>query len=146
MKSRQSCGRHRSCRVYCRWHSCLHGLGLRDRLRHQFFCRRRGRNYHHCCPCHCPHCCGHHVRRRGSKEVGCWLVFATDAVASTTRWGVAATSGLVVSSGGDIVVDLHEVGVFSKLGDDFACAVSLSLSCHRCDSVTTRQGKYHTIA
>jgi hypothetical protein len=32
---------------------------------------------------------------------------------------------------GDHVVDPHEVGVFSKLGDDFACANPLGLPCYR---------------
>jgi hypothetical protein len=33
----------------------------------------------------------------------------------------------------DPVVDPHEVSVFSKLGDDFSGAYSLSLACDRCD-------------
>jgi hypothetical protein len=33
----------------------------------------------------------------------------------------------------DPVVDQHEVGVFSELGDDFSDAYSLSLACDRCD-------------
>jgi hypothetical protein len=33
----------------------------------------------------------------------------------------------------DPVVDLHEVSVFSELGDDFSGAYSLSLACDRCD-------------
>jgi hypothetical protein len=33
----------------------------------------------------------------------------------------------------DPVVDPHEVGVFSELGDDFSSAYSLSLACDRCD-------------
>jgi hypothetical protein len=64
--------------------------------------------------------------------VGGWLVFATDVVAPAICWGAAATSGLVISSGGDSVVDPHEVGIFSKLGDEFACVMPLSLSCYRC--------------
>jgi hypothetical protein len=39
----------------------------------------------------------------------------------------------VVSSGGDSIVDPHEVGIFSKLGDEFAYTMPLSLSCYRCD-------------
>jgi hypothetical protein len=39
----------------------------------------------------------------------------------------------VVCSGGDSVVDPHEVGVFSKLGDDIAMVVPLSLSFYCCD-------------
>jgi hypothetical protein len=34
---------------------------------------------------------------------------------------------------GDPVVDPHEVGVFSKLGDDFTCVVPLGLPCYRGD-------------
>jgi hypothetical protein len=33
----------------------------------------------------------------------------------------------------DPVVDPHEVGVFSELGDDFSSAYPLSLACDRCD-------------
>jgi hypothetical protein len=33
----------------------------------------------------------------------------------------------------DPVVDLHEVGVFCELGDDFSSAYPLSLACDRCD-------------
>jgi hypothetical protein len=33
----------------------------------------------------------------------------------------------------DLVVDPHEVSVFSELGDDFSGAYSLSLACDRCD-------------
>jgi hypothetical protein len=33
----------------------------------------------------------------------------------------------------DPVVDPHEVGVFSELGDDFSGAYPLSLACDRCD-------------
>jgi hypothetical protein len=33
----------------------------------------------------------------------------------------------------DPVVDPHEVGIFSELGDDFSGAYSLSLACDRCD-------------
>jgi hypothetical protein len=59
------------------------------------------------------------------------LVFATDVIASVICW--AATSGFVVSGGGDSIVDPHEEGVFSKLGDEFACVVSLSCPCYRSD-------------
>jgi hypothetical protein len=48
----------------------------------------------------------------------------------------AATSGFVVSSRGylgDPVVVPHEVGVFSKLSDDFTCVVPLGLLCYRGD-------------
>jgi hypothetical protein len=33
----------------------------------------------------------------------------------------------------DSVVDPHEVGVFSELGDDLSSAYALSLACDRCD-------------
>jgi hypothetical protein len=33
----------------------------------------------------------------------------------------------------DLVVDPHEVGVFSELGDDLSSAYALSLACDRCD-------------
>jgi hypothetical protein len=33
----------------------------------------------------------------------------------------------------DPVVDPHEVGVFSELGDDLSSAYALSLACDRCD-------------
>jgi hypothetical protein len=33
----------------------------------------------------------------------------------------------------DPVVDPHEVGVFSELGDDLSSAYGLSLACDRCD-------------
>jgi hypothetical protein len=50
----------------------------------------------------------------------------------------AATCSFVVAVPGrrrlvDPVVDPHEVGVFSELGDDFSGANSLSLACDRCD-------------
>jgi hypothetical protein len=49
----------------------------------------------------------------------------------------AATCGFVVAVPGgglvDPVVDPHEVGVFSELGDDLSSAYALSLSCNRRD-------------
>jgi hypothetical protein len=50
----------------------------------------------------------------------------------------AATCGFIVVRPGwrrlvDSVVDPHEVGVFSKLGDDLSSAYALSLACDRCD-------------
>jgi hypothetical protein len=50
----------------------------------------------------------------------------------------AATCGFVVAGPGgrrlvDSVVDPHEVGVFSELGDDLSRAYALSLACDRCD-------------
>jgi hypothetical protein len=58
---------------------------------------------------------------------------------STVRTVVgAATCGFVVAVSGrrrlvDSVVDPHEVGVFSELGDDLSSAYALSLACDRCD-------------
>jgi hypothetical protein len=60
-------------------------------------------------------------------------VFARDVVASTICRDVATTSGFVVSSSDGSVVDPHEVGILSKLGDEFACAVPLSCPCYRGD-------------
>jgi hypothetical protein len=71
--------------------------------------------------------------RKGSRVVGVWVMFSTDAIAPAICWGVATTSGFVISSGGDSVVDPHEVGVFSKLGDEFSRVMPLSLSCYRCE-------------
>jgi hypothetical protein len=54
-----------------------------------------------------------------------------------SRVGSATCSFVVEVPGGrrlvDPVVDPHEVGVFSELGDDFSGANSLSLACDRCD-------------
>jgi hypothetical protein len=51
--------------------------------------------------------------------------------------GTATCSFVVVVPGGrrlvDPVVDPHEVGVFSELGDDFSGTYTLSLACDRCD-------------
>jgi hypothetical protein len=47
--------------------------------------------------------------------------------------GSVETSGFVVSDSGGYVVDLHEESVLSKLSDEFACLMPLSLSCYRCD-------------
>jgi hypothetical protein len=50
----------------------------------------------------------------------------------------AATCGFVVAVLGgrslvDPVVDPHEVGIFSELGDDLSSMYALSLACDRCD-------------
>jgi hypothetical protein len=50
----------------------------------------------------------------------------------------AATCGFVVAGPGgrrlvDSVVDPHEVGVFSELGNDLSRAYAMSLACDRCD-------------
>jgi hypothetical protein len=50
--------------------------------------------------------------------------------------GAATCSFVVVVPGGrlvDPVVDPHEVGIFSELGDDFSSAYALSLTCDRSD-------------
>jgi hypothetical protein len=50
----------------------------------------------------------------------------------------AATCSFVIAVPGrrrlvDSVVDPHEVGIFSELGDDLSSAYALSLTCDRCD-------------
>jgi hypothetical protein len=54
-----------------------------------------------------------------------------------TEVGTATSSFVVAVPGGrrlvDPVVDPHEVGIFSELGDDFSSAYALSLACDRCD-------------
>jgi hypothetical protein len=47
----------------------------------------------------------------------------------------------------DSVVDPHEVGVFSELGDDLSSAYALSLTCDRCDrhEALLRGGVYSTL-
>jgi hypothetical protein len=54
-----------------------------------------------------------------------------------TGVGTATCSFVVVIPGGrrlvDPVVDPHEVGIFSELGDDFSCVNSLGLACDHCD-------------
>jgi hypothetical protein len=51
--------------------------------------------------------------------------------------GTATCSFVVAVPGGrrlvDSVVDLHEVSVFSELGDDLSSTYALSLTCDRCD-------------
>jgi hypothetical protein len=51
--------------------------------------------------------------------------------------GAATCSFVVAVPGGrrlvDPVVDPHEVGIFSELGDDLSGAYALSLTCDRCD-------------
>jgi hypothetical protein len=71
--------------------------------------------------------------------VGILWLFSSGTVASSIRW--TATSGFVVpvvtSSGGgylsDSVFNPHGVGVFRKLGNDFARAYPLSLMHYRSD-------------
>jgi hypothetical protein len=54
-----------------------------------------------------------------------------------TEVGAATCSFVVAVPGGrrlvDPVIDPHEVGVFSELGDDPSSVYALSLTCDRCD-------------
>jgi hypothetical protein len=76
----------------------------------------------------------------GSAGVGSSAVGLSGELSSSMVGTVvgAATCGFVVAvSDGrrlvDPVVDPHEVGVFSELGDDLSSAYALSLACDRCD-------------
>jgi hypothetical protein len=67
----------------------------------------------------------------GSARLGAQLEYGWTVVG-------AATCGFVVAVPGwrrlvDSVVDPHEVGVFSELGDDLSSAYALSLACDRRD-------------
>jgi hypothetical protein len=80
------------------------------------------------------------VALRGSAGVGATTVWLGWEVSSSTVRTVvgAATRGFIVAVPGwrrlvDSVVDPHEVGVFSELGDDLSSAYALSLACDRCD-------------
>jgi hypothetical protein len=55
---------------------------------------------------------------------------ATEVSTVTCSFVVAVPGGRRLV---DPVVDPHEVGVFSELGDDFSSAYTLSLACDRCD-------------
>jgi hypothetical protein len=75
-----------------------------------------------------------------SGGVGAGAVGFGWELSSSTVGTVAstATCSLVVTLPGggrlvDPVVDSHEVGIFSKLGDDLSSADALSLTCDRCD-------------
>jgi hypothetical protein len=75
-----------------------------------------------------------------SAGVGATTVGLGWEVSSSTVGTVvgAVTCGFVVAVPGrrrlvDSVVDPHEVGVFSELGDDLSSAYALSLACDRCD-------------
>jgi hypothetical protein len=75
-----------------------------------------------------------------SAGVGASAVGLSGKLSSSTVGTVvgAATCGFVVAVPGgrrlvDPVVDPHEVGIFSKLGDDLSNAYALSLACDRCD-------------
>jgi hypothetical protein len=72
----------------------------------------------------------------GSAGVGASAVGLSGELSSSTVGTVvgAATCGFVVAVPGggrlvDPVVDPHEVGVFSELGDDLSSAYALSLAC-----------------
>jgi hypothetical protein len=75
-----------------------------------------------------------------SAGVGAGAVGFRWELSSSTVGAIAgaATCSLVVAVPGgrrlvDPVVDPHEVGIFSKLGDDLSSAYALSLTCDRCD-------------
>jgi hypothetical protein len=76
----------------------------------------------------------------GSAGVGSSVIGLSGELSSSTVGTVvgAATCGFVVAVPDgrglvDPVVDPHEVGVFSELGDDLSGAYALSLACDRCD-------------
>jgi hypothetical protein len=76
----------------------------------------------------------------GSAGVGASAVGLSGKLSSRTVGSVvgAATCGFVVAVPGgrrlvDPIVDLHEVGIFSELGDDLSSAYALSLACDRGD-------------
>jgi hypothetical protein len=76
----------------------------------------------------------------GSTGVGASAVGLSGKLSSSTVGSVvgAATCGFVVAVPGgrrlvDPVVDPHEVGIFSELGDDLSSAYALSLACDCCD-------------
>jgi hypothetical protein len=80
------------------------------------------------------------VTLRGSTGSGATTVRLGWEVSSSTVGTVvgAVTCGFVVAVPGrrrlvDSVVDPHEVGVFSELGDDLSSSYALSLACDRCD-------------
>jgi hypothetical protein len=75
-----------------------------------------------------------------SAGVGASAVGLSGKLSSSTVGTIvgAATCGFVVAVPGgrmlvDPVVDPHEVGVFSELGDDLSSTYALSLACDRCD-------------
>jgi hypothetical protein len=76
----------------------------------------------------------------GSAGVGASAVGLSGELSSSmvgTVVGVATCGFVVVVPGGrrlvDPVVEPHEVGVFSELGDDLSSAYAMSLACDRCD-------------
>jgi hypothetical protein len=75
-----------------------------------------------------------------SAGVGASAVGLSGKLSSSTVGTVVGTTtcGFVVAVPGgrrlvDPVVDPHEVGIFSELGDDLSSAYALSLACDRCD-------------
>jgi hypothetical protein len=71
----------------------------------------------------------------GASAVGFSWELSSSTVGTVAS---AATCGFVVAVPGgrrlvDPVVDPHEVGIFSELGDDLSSAYALSLACDRCD-------------
>jgi hypothetical protein len=89
-----------------------------------------------------------------SAGVGAGAVGFSWELRSSTVGAVAdaATCSLVVVVPGgrrlvDPVVDPHEVGIFSELGDDLSSAYALSLTCDRCDrhEALLRGGMYSTL-
>jgi hypothetical protein len=76
----------------------------------------------------------------GSAGVGASAVGLSGELSSSTVGTVvgAVTCAFIVAVPAgrrlvDPVVDPHEVGVFSELGDDLSSAYSLCLACNRCD-------------
>jgi hypothetical protein len=71
----------------------------------------------------------------GASTVGLGWELSSSTVGTVV--GAATCSFVAAVPGGrrlvDPVVDLHEVGVFSELGDDLPGANSLGLACDRCD-------------
>jgi hypothetical protein len=89
-----------------------------------------------------------------SVGVGVSAVGFSWELSSSTVGAVAgaATCSLVVAVPGgrrlvDPVVDPHEVGIFSELGDDLSSAYALSLACDRCDrhEALLRGGMYSAL-
>jgi hypothetical protein len=71
----------------------------------------------------------------GASAVGLSWKLSSSTVGTVVG---AATCGFVVAVPGgrrlvDPVVDPHEVGIFSELGDDLYSVYALSLACDRCD-------------
>jgi hypothetical protein len=80
------------------------------------------------------------IALRRSTGVGATTVGLGWELSSSTVGTVvgAATCGFVVAGSGwrrlvDSVVDPHEVGLFSELGNDLSSAYALGLACDRCD-------------